>query len=123
MVRVHLAVTRTIERSALRLLLVDLNLQIAGETADWSATTAQLPLNRSNMLVLDWDILPDPPGAAIETLRQSCPHPVVIVLLSHLDARQQVVISAGVDAFISRTDASYQVVERLRNLSASILTQ
>ena len=60
MTRVYLADAKTDERSALRLLLVDLNMDMAGEAADWLTTLAQAPISRTEMLLVDWDLLPMP---------------------------------------------------------------
>ncbi len=43
MTRVYLADAQPEERSALRLLLLDLKMEIVGEAADWSTTLAQAP--------------------------------------------------------------------------------
>ncbi len=120
MTRVYLADARPDERSALRLLLLDMNMEIAGEAADWLTTLAQAPVSRSDMLLVDWDLLPDSPTAALEELRKACPAALVIVLISHLDARQQAALSAGADAFISKGETPERVAERLRMVAASV---
>jgi DNA-binding NarL/FixJ family response regulator len=89
MLRVYLADAKPEERSALRLLLLDLKMEVVGESADWSTTLAQAPVSRTDMLLVDWDLLPSAPSAAIEELRKTCPAALVIVLISHLRARQQ----------------------------------
>jgi len=53
-------------------------------------------------------------------MRMACPAAVVIVLISHLSAREQAALSAGADAFISKGDTSDRVAERLRDAVASI---
>ena len=121
MTRVFLADALTEERSALRLMLLDLNMEIAGETADWPTTLAQAPISRADMLLVDWDLLPSAaPTAVLEELRKACPEALVIVLISHLDARQQAALSAGADAFISKGETPVRVAERLRLAAASI---
>ena len=54
----------------------------------------------------------------------NCERPVpaalVIVLISHLDARQQAALSAGADAFISKGETPERVAERLRTAAASV---
>jgi DNA-binding NarL/FixJ family response regulator len=120
MTRVFVADSQPEERSALLLLLQDLKMEVAGEAADWSTTVAQAPLSRSEMLLVDWDLLPSAPSAAIEELRKACPAALVIVLISHLNARQQAALSAGADAFISKGEMPERVAERLRNAAASI---
>ena len=120
MTRVYLADALTEERSALRLVLLDLNMEIAGEAADWTTTLAQAPISRTDILLVDWELLPSAPGAALEELRKACPAALVIVLISHLDARQQAALSAGADAFISKGETPERVAEHLRTAAASV---
>jgi DNA-binding NarL/FixJ family response regulator len=121
MTRVYLADAKSEERSALRLLLLDLNMEVVGETADWNTTLANAPASGLDMLVVDWDLLPVDLGVqALTELRLACPSAVVIVLISHLDARQQAALSAGADAFISKGETPERVADRLRLAAASI---
>jgi DNA-binding NarL/FixJ family response regulator len=120
MTRVFLADAQAQERSALRLLLLDLKMEVVGEAADWSTMLAQAPLTRTDMLLVDWDLLPSVPNEALEVLRKACPAALVIVLISHLDARQQAALSAGADAFISKGETPERVAERLRSVAAGI---
>ena len=120
MTRVYLADARPEERSALRLLLLDLKMDLAGESADWLTTLAQVPVSRSDILLIDWELLPSTPGAALAELREACPAALVIVLISHLDARQQAALSAGADAFISKGETPERVAERLRAVAAGV---
>jgi DNA-binding NarL/FixJ family response regulator len=121
MTRVYIADSQPEERSALRLLLLDIKMEVVGEAVDWSTTLAQAPLNRPEMLLVDWDLLPDAPTVALEELRKACPAALVIVLISHLDARHQAALSAGADAFISKGETPERVVERLRSAAASVV--
>jgi DNA-binding NarL/FixJ family response regulator len=120
MTRVFLADSQNEERSALRLLLLDLKMEVVGEAADWSTTLAKAPISRSDMLLVDWDLLPIAPTAALGKLREACPAALVIVLISHLDARQQAALSAGADAFISKEETPERVAERLRIVAANV---
>ena len=120
MTRVYLADSQREERSALRLLLLDLKMEVVGEAADWPTTLAQAPISRTDMLLVDWDLLPSAPTGALDELRKACPAALVIVLISHLDARQQAALSAGADAFISKDETPERVAERLRNVAASV---
>ena len=122
MTRVYLADAKPEERSALRLLLLDLKMDVVGEAGDWATTLAQAPLNRTDMLLIDWDLLPNSPTAALDELRQTYPAALVIVLISHLDARQQAALSAGADAFISKGETPERVAEHLRIVAASVRT-
>ena len=122
MTRIYLADSKTEERSALRQLLLDLKMEVVGEAADWSTALAQAPISRTDMLLIDWDLLPNSPTAALEELRRACPAALVIILISHLDARHQAALSAGADAFISKGETPERVGERLRLAAASVRT-
>jgi DNA-binding NarL/FixJ family response regulator len=119
MTRVYVADALKEERSALRLMLLDLNLEVAGEAEDWATVLAQAPLSLTDILVVDWKLLPGTaPTAALDELRKACPAALVIVLISHLDPRQQAALSAGADVFISKTETPDRVAERLRSVAA-----
>ena len=121
MTRVYVADAKPEERSALRLMLLDLKMEVVGEAADWFTTLAQAPICRTDMLLIDWDLLSDAsPSAALDELRKACPAALVIILISHLDARQQAALSAGADAFISKGETPERVSERLCMAAASI---
>ena len=121
MTRVYVADALAEERSALRLMLLDLNMELAGEAADWATALAQAPASLMNMLLIDWDLLPiTSPTAALQSLRRACPAALVIILISHLDARQQAALSAGADAFISKGETPERVAEHLRSVAANI---
>jgi DNA-binding NarL/FixJ family response regulator len=120
MTRVFLADALTDERAALRITLLDLGMVIAGEAADWPTTLARAPSSRADMLLVDWDLLPKAPHVALKKLREACPAALVIVLISHLDARQQAALSAGADAFISKSETPERLAERLRIAATSV---
>ena len=120
MTRVFLADAKPEERSALRLTLLDLKMEVVGEAANWSATLAQAPISRTEMLLVDWELLPDAPTAALDELRKACPAALVIVLISHLDARQQAALSVGADAFISKDETPERVAEHLCAVAARV---
>jgi len=122
MTRVFLADALPEERSALRLMLLDLNMEVVGEADDWATTLAHAPASRTDMLLVDWDLLPNTSSAALDELRRACPAALVIVLISHLDARQQAAISSGADAFISKGETPERVAERLRTVAAGVRT-
>jgi DNA-binding NarL/FixJ family response regulator len=120
MTRVYVADAKPEERAALRLLLLDLKMEVAGEAADWFTTLVRVPISRADILLVDWDLLPSAPNAAFDELRKACPAALVVVLISHLDARTQAALSAGADAFISKDEAPERVAERLRSVAAGI---
>lgn len=113
MTRVFIADSQLEVRSAFRLLLRDLNMQVVGDAADWSTTLSQASGTQPDMVVVDWDMIPS--DTSLLELRVTCPAAVVIVLVSHLDARQQAALSAGADSFISKGETPDRVAERLRD--------
>jgi len=120
MIRVYIADAMLVERSALRLVLLDLNMEIAGEAGNWSTTLAETPICRTDMLMVDWELLPAAPSAALNELRRACPKALVIILISRLEARQQAALSTGADVFISKGELPERVVERLRAAATKV---
>ena len=120
MKRAFLADAQFDERSALRLILQDLKMHVVGEAADWPTVLALAPGTHPDLVVVDWGLVADESGAALPKLREACPAAVVIVLVSHLDPRHQAALSAGADAFISKSETSIRVAERLRDAVESI---
>jgi DNA-binding NarL/FixJ family response regulator len=121
MIRVFVADSLTEERSALRLLLLDLTMEIVGETCDWPTTFILAPVSTLNMLLIDSNLLPREPGTALADLRLACPNPIVIIVISHLDICKQVALSYGADAFISKSDSPDRVAERLQAAAQNLL--
>ena len=78
--------------------------------------------------MVDWDLVAEGSGAAHSTnsaqalveLRLVCLIAIVIILISYLDARQQAALSAGADAFISKSEMPDRVAERLRAAAGSV---
>ncbi len=121
MTRVYVADALPEERTALRLLLQDLQMEVVGEASDWPTTLANAPATCLDMLLVEWDLLPSDMGSqALMELRVACPSAIVVVLISHLDARQQAALSAGADVFISKGETPDRVAERLRDAIAVI---
>ncbi|MFO7943787.1 MAG: response regulator [Anaerolineales bacterium] len=115
MTRVYVADGSPDELSALRLLVQDMKMELVGEARDWSTTLAQAPDRDVDMLLIDSDLLPHSPSAALGKLRKACPSALVIVLISHLDARQQAALSAGADVFISKGEMPERIAEHIRD--------
>ena len=96
-------------------------MDVVGEAADWVSTLAQAPATRLDMLLVDWDLLPVELGVqSLTELRKACPNAILVVLISHMDARHQAALSAGADAFISKGETPERVAERLRAAAESI---
>ena len=101
MPRVFLADSQDVARSALRLFLMDLKMQIVGEAVDWVTTLAQAPATMPGLLLVAWALLPNEPSLALQELCLACPEAMVIVLFSDSDVRRQAALSSGADYFIS----------------------
>jgi len=56
MKRVYLADARPIERSDLRLLLVDRDVQVVGEATGWSSVLNHGPTTHPDIVVVDWGL-------------------------------------------------------------------
>ena len=79
------------------------------------------PGHPMDMLLVDWDLLPANLGVqSLVELRLTCPNAIVVVLISHLDARHQAALSAGADTFISKGETPERVAERLRAVAANM---
>jgi DNA-binding NarL/FixJ family response regulator len=121
MIHVLLAAPQPDVRAALRLLLLDLSMELVGEAPDWPTILALTPQVQPDMLLVDWELITAESGNTLTQLREACPAAVVIVLISHLDARQQAALSAGADAFISKGEMPDRVVDRLRAAAELVL--
>lgn len=120
MARIYIADGLAEERSALRLVFRSLDMVVVGEAADWATTLARAPATRLDILLVDWDLLPDESGTALDLLRAACPGAIIVILISHMDARQQAALSAGADVFISKGESPERVAERLRGIAESV---
>lgn len=118
MTTVFLADRRPEVRSALRLLLQDLDMQVVGDAACWATALTQASEARPDMVVLDWNLIPK--DGTLSELRAICPAAVVIVLISHLDARRQAALSAGADSFISKSETPDRMAQQLQAAAAKI---
>ena len=120
MTRVYLADAMLTERIALRHLLLDMNMEIAGEADNWSTTLAEVPMCHTDMLVVDWELLPAASSTVLDELRRVCPKVLVIILISHTEVRQQAALSVSADVFISKSEMPERVAEHLRAAAAKI---
>lgn len=121
MTRVYVADALPEERSALRLLLLDLKMEVVGEAADWFTLLANAPVTQMDMLLVDRALLPVKAGKqALALLRTLCPNATVIVLLSQIESYEQATLLFGSGVFISKGELPDRVAQRLRLAAASI---
>ena len=103
-------------RSALRLLLEhDIFQATVLEVSDTSSLFVCLKEYCPNVVFLDWEL----PGFQGDDnyirLRSRCPRTKVIALSSKFEARQEAV-TAGVDAFISKSESPEKILSTLHTL-------
>lgn len=112
MINVYLADSQSLVRSALTMLLRDLQMQVVGEAADWPMALIGIAEMQPDMLLIEWSLIPA--NSSLLELRALCPRTIVIILISHLDAREQAALSAGADSFISKGDTADRVAARIQ---------
>jgi DNA-binding NarL/FixJ family response regulator len=91
-------------RFALRVLLErQSGLEVVGEAADIGDLLIQLSVTCPDLVLLGWEL----PGRSdidlLPAIRRICPKLPIIALSGRLEARQ-IALSAGVDAFVSKSD-------------------
>lgn len=122
MTRLYISTATPNENSPLRLILLDTDLEVIGESADWFTTVVEVPVNHVDMLLLDWDLLPiNSPGAALYDLRKTCPSMLIVIFISQQDAQKQAALSIGADMFITKGEKPERMAERLEVVAAGIL--
>lgn len=118
--RVYLADPHAEDRTALKSLLRDVNLFVVGEAADWATLSADAPRSRANMVIVDWELVPNDPVSSLAGLRTTYPQPVVIVLTSRDNSGLQAERSSGADSFISKAETPDRVAAVLRAAAARV---
>jgi len=117
MIRVFIANARAEEISALRLMLLDLKMEVVGDASTWPRVLERAPKTHFNLLLIDWSVLPQNAIAGIAKLRMECADEIVVVLTSYLDARQQVALSTGADTFLSKSIIPNRLGDQLREVA------
>lgn len=114
----YIADAQASERYALRLLLIDQNMQVVGESGDWYSMSSRLPTSRAEMLLVDWELFPSMAEPALKELRKTCPAALVVVIIGYLNARQQTALPSGADVFIHKAEAPDRIAQRLGQAAA-----
>ena len=121
MTRVYISTTNLQESSALRLLLLNLKMEIVGESSDWFTTVVQIPHSQVELLLVDWSVLPiNSPNTALSELRKACPSALVVILISHLDSQKQAALSIDADMLIRKDETPKRMAERLQAIAEGI---
>ncbi len=116
--RVLIADDQPSVRSALKLVLEQQGIDVAGDVSDSEELLAWFKTNQADLLLLDWELPYQPGKKIIPILRALHPRLTVIVLNSRPQTRTEA-ISAGADGFVSKVDPP----EYLLSLLASRQTQ
>lgn len=117
MIRVYIATARAEERSALRLMLLDLKMQVVGEASDWFTTLARAPLTNFNILLVDWDLLPMNAATGLAEVRPTSSDAIIVVLTSSKEEVRKIALSAGADDFINKHEIPDRLAAQLQCLT------
>lgn len=111
--RVLLAANQTKVRRALRFFLkAQPGLLIVGETAEARFLFEQVEVTCPEVVLLDWDL----PGCTPALLTKLYNHSLWVIVLSSRPEVQSIVLAAGADAFISKSDSPQQLQVVLQNV-------
>jgi DNA-binding NarL/FixJ family response regulator len=121
-VRVLLADGRPKVRSALKLLLEqDGGMTVSAEAARVNELLEQASISCPDAILLDCDL----PGLSVSEilpqLRSLCPRVLVVALCSRPEM-QPAALSAGVDAFVGKTESPEKLLAALRDCFATVRT-
>ena len=101
--RVLIADDQPSVRSALKLVLEQQGIDVAGDVSDSRELLAWFKTNQAELLLLDWELPAQPVKKTIPILRALSPSLTVIVLNSRQQTRTEA-LSAGADGFVSKCD-------------------
>ena len=101
--RVLIADDQPSVRSALKLVLEQQGIDVAGDVSDSRELLAWFKTNQADLLLLDWELPDQPVKKIIPILRTRYPRLAVIVLNSRQQTRTEA-LSAGADGFVSKCD-------------------
>ena len=101
--RVLIADDQPSVRSALKLVLEQQGIDVAGDVSDSRELLAWFKTNQADLLLLDWELPEQPVKKIIPILRARYSRLAVIVLNSRQQTRTEA-LSAGADGFVSKCD-------------------
>jgi DNA-binding NarL/FixJ family response regulator len=119
MIRVFTADALPHERAALRLLLFVLNLEMVGEAANWLDTLDNAPRVQTELLLVDFDLLPQPAVLALDEFRKLCPAVQVVILAWCLDGREHALLADGANVVINKSESSEELSNFFQRYSQS----
>jgi len=102
--RAYIAVASHEDSTAFRLMMLEMGVFVVGSSNTWNEAFDEISHLNPNLLLVDWNLLPGESMNTLTDLRKACLDPLVIILISNKDARQQAAQSVGADFFFSKTD-------------------
>ncbi len=106
-------------RQTLRLFIEEaMGLSVVGESDSLTTLLSQVQSTCPDLLLIARENLPSTTPAIIQQLRTICPG-VKIIYLSSLSASAAPVLTAGVDAFVSKGDPPSQLIETITALCST----
>jgi two-component system response regulator DesR len=105
-------------RGALRLLLIhELGMQVVAEAVDVDDLWLVAQNARSDLLLVEWELLGAEPDRALRRLRALSSHARIIAVSGHPEVCRRALMG-GADAFVCKADSPEQVVQTLRALQS-----
>jgi DNA-binding NarL/FixJ family response regulator len=89
--------------------------KVTEEIADTSSLLAQVDGDCPDLILLDWDLPGMPVERLLPALHQACPRLRVIVM-SGQDGLRQIVMKAGGDAFVSKTEPPERLITMIQQI-------
>jgi DNA-binding NarL/FixJ family response regulator len=112
--RILLADDRSIVRFALRTLLErQPGIEVVGEAANSEGLLNQVKTTCPDLVLLDWSLLDAVANDLLPILREADPELSVIVLSGRPEMRRTA-LTAGADAFVSKTDPPERLLNAIR---------
>lgn len=113
MMRVLVAASQMDTRTALRLLLQTLEMQVVGESADWAATLQLAQELGPEIVLIDWEIIPPHTLNILKPLRHICRNASIIVLGDQLHLPQRAALVAEADLLLSKSEMPDQIANHI----------
>jgi DNA-binding NarL/FixJ family response regulator len=122
MIKVFIVDTSPEERSALRWMLKDLNMQVVGEASDCSTLFNEVPKTNPDLVLIDYALVRSDINFSVGKIRAICSPTIAIVVMSSLNFREMATISTGADIFISKNDLPEDIARQIQDAADHVIT-
>ena len=110
-------------RSALHLLFqCTSHYVVVGESDAIEDLLARARDSEPDLILLDWDLVPDIDGSIVDTLHALDPRPLVIALSGRPES-EAVALTAGADLFVSKAEPAEALLSTLESAAARSATR